>query len=150
MCKKIVLAVPLVLVLALAVSVRTSVPGKVALTDAQMSSVYGGAKCRYYDMDGCDPVYCFGDCSYRQEWWDAGCEDPNLPNNCSGGWWTTCKQAQRWCSGGGSGCTETTPACLGTFDAWSCGLSPPPEHECELNYDATYFCQGSKLWCYDN
>jgi hypothetical protein len=144
MSREIVLVVPLVLVVALVMSVSTSAPGKVALTDAQMSSVYGGAKCRYYDNDGCDPVYCYGDCS-EHLYWPCG-DAPNLPN-CNGSWTTTCKQEQRLCKGGGPGCTNQAVDCLGTYDAWSCLTV---YDECEVNWDGTFDCDGGKLWCYQN
>ncbi|MHC4528818.1 MAG: hypothetical protein ACYTEX_11965 [Planctomycetota bacterium] len=151
MCKKIVSVVPLVLVLALVVSVSTSARGKVALTEAQMSSVYGGAKCKYYNNDGCEPLFCLLDCSDMQEWWDAGCvDDPNLPNNCQGAWETTCKEVQRRCNGGGTGCTDSTTGCTGTYDMWHCGYSPPPELECVVEHGGTYDCYGSRLWCVEN
>ncbi|MHC4865244.1 MAG: hypothetical protein ACYTEX_14245 [Planctomycetota bacterium] len=150
MCKKIALVVPLVLVLALVVSVSISAPGKVALTDAQMSSVYGGCDCKTHDNDGCDPQLCFLDCSYWPEWFEAGCEDPNTELNCRGAWQTSCKQEQKRCKAGETGgCTNSTTACMGTVEWWSCGYGPPPEHDCEKNGPETFYCPGTKLWCYD-
>ena len=132
MSKKILLAIPLVLALALVAFVSTSAQGKVALTDAQMSNVYAGCH-----VDETGDTACAGE-------WDNGEEcvlGENPPaGKCDRVRFTTCKQSEKYCGVEGSGaCWERDRvACEGTYESWTCGMQ---NEECEADYSATYDCK---------
>ncbi|MHC4479035.1 MAG: hypothetical protein ACYTEL_25705 [Planctomycetota bacterium] len=150
MSRKIVLVLPLVLTLALVVGI--SAQGKVALTDAEMSSVYGGGRnCRTYNWTGCQPVYCDRNCSAWQEWFEAGCTDPETEPNCVGLWETPCNEQQLHCgplrSSSSGGCANTTTDCVGSYSQYTCGYATPPDKDCEMRGPEVYGCWGERLWC---
>ena len=142
MFKKMLFAMPLVLVLALVVSVSTLAQGKVALSDAQMSSIYGGVPCYVIETGdtACADLEQSGTCT------DIAA-DPNVPDDgwegegCDGDWNTSCLQSEKYCKQNqfpNKGCIDDSDIdCEGTYDHCSCGERP----ECDFNCD-WYLCSG--------
>jgi hypothetical protein len=122
MSKKFLLAMSLVLVLGLVAFFSTSAQGEVSLTDAQMSSVYGG--CVVASTGGgyqyCSGPTLSGDCS------GLGNSPPD-PGTCDRIRTTSCKQPGERCIGGKPdlGCVNLPwTNCEGTYDTFICFVNP--------------------------
>ena len=122
--KRILLVMPLIMVLAAIAFIGTGANGKSSLTDAQMSSVYGGHVFETENNDACAQLWTWGDCS--------GSSDDRVPDpwpggsgGCLGNWRTTCGQNEKYCE-------ETSPNlgcvydddldCTNTYKTGSCDL----------------------------
>ena len=142
MFKKMLLAMPLVLVLALVAFIGTS-QGKVGLSDAQLSSIYGGGTdCKHYDYKGCSAAS--GICD----------EEAIDPEDCVSPEMTTCKQQRKRCQRPGwNGCTNNTVDCVGTYDYRECNWLLP-EEACYVGFWIQRNCKDvypyKKWWCYES
>lgn len=133
----------------LAVTDRLFSKGKGALTDAEMSSVYGGCKdCVYIAGSACTKPTAPG--CY---WFDPDPDNPWSVPACFG--WTVsgyCLQSIKGCRSAPSGsCTSTTIACTRTYWTYDCikthmgggyyqCLEDPMSQE-------SHPCGGSRAWC---
>ena len=117
----------------------------VALTDAEMSEVYGGTTCQECKNK-------LGECLTAPS--GTGCyviEVEGWFDQCLG--WVVpdgCMQPGRTCQAGIGTCTETTTGCAGSYTILNCiWIGNILDRECLPNFlDPEYHaCPGSKPWC---
>jgi len=115
----------------------------VALTDSEMSEVYGGTgSCETCQQDstGCRTTPTPPGCYILQDPWQCL------------GWMVvgTCTEWKYKCKTGTGTCTDTTTPCTGTYTIYNCiQYGSWPDRGCgpDLSNPDVHSCTGSKSWC---